>query len=141
MDRRVMRERRVWKILSGGLLPALLVLPTLSAGAPLPEPAAAAAVLNGKTLVLRQGATYRARLKLSFFQCFAPQSKIAKKLGERGFSGVRVFTSARQLPGDWPSQFRDKVGSCERYAQGTWARKTGSHSRPSAIEKLWLVSI
>lgn len=99
----------------------------------------AAALLSGESVLLARGATYRARLKLNFFQCFASRSKIVKKLEERGFSAVRLFTSARELPRDWPPPFRRKAGHCERYAEATWTRDTRQQKRPSAIEKLWLL--
>ena len=99
----------------------------------------AAALLNGDTVLLSRGATYRARLKLNFFQCFASRSKIVKKLQGRGFSAVRLFMSALELPGDWPRAFRAKAGHCERYAEATWTRDTRQQKRPSAIEKLWLL--
>jgi hypothetical protein len=99
----------------------------------------AAALLNGESVVLSRGATYRARLKLNFFQCFASRSKIVKKLRERGFTAVRLFMSMRELPSDWPTPFRHKAGHCERYAEATWTRDTRQQKRPSAIEKLWLL--
>jgi hypothetical protein len=97
----------------------------------------ASALLSGDTVLLSRGATYRARLKLNFFQCFASRSKIVRKLQERGFGAVRLFMSARELPGDWPRPFRTQAGHCERYAEGTWTRDTRQQKRPSAIEKLW----
>lgn len=100
---------------------------------------AAAALLSGESVLLSRGATYRARLQLNFFQCFASRSKIIKKLRERGFTAVRLFMSARELPGDWPPPFRRKAGHCERYAEGTWTRDTRQQKRPPAIEKLWLL--
>ena len=122
---------------------ARVTTPTASAttktGATTKNLGAAAALLGGETVLLSRGATYRARLKLNFLQCFASRSKIVEKLQERGFSAVRLFMSARELPGDWPSPFRRRAGHCERYAEATWTRDTRRQKRPSAIEKLWLL--
>lgn len=102
------------------------------------EPALAAPAAS--PIVLTQGATYRARLKLSFFQCLASRDRIERKLEGGGFAGVRVFTSARDLPEDWPSRFRSGAGSCERYAEGVWARPTTPRRRPSSIESWWIAT-
>jgi hypothetical protein len=142
-------------LLHGGLLYIALLLPGASArassGASADALLATAGVtttshlvpatglLNGDTVLLSRGATYRARLKLNFFQCFASRSKIVRKLQERGFSAVRLFMSTRELPGDWPRAFRSKSGHCERYAEATWTRDTRQQKRPSAIEKVWLL--
>lgn len=88
--------------------------------------------------MLIEGATYRARLKLSFFQCLASRDRIGKKLGRSGFGDVRVFMSARELPRDWPQPFRARAGGCERYAEGTWSRPTTPRRRPSSIESWWV---
>lgn len=89
-------------------------------------------------MVLIEGATYRARLKLSFLQCLASRDRIGRKLGRSGFSSVRVFMSARELPRDWPAPFRSKAGGCERYAEGTWSRPSRPLERPSSIESWWV---
>ena len=104
----------------------------LSGGVPAPAQAAAGSI------VLTQGTTYRARLRLSFFQCLASRDRIQRKLQGSGFSGVRVFTSSRELPADWPPQFRARAGSCERFAEGIWARPTMPRDRPSSIEAWWV---
>jgi hypothetical protein len=101
---------------------------------------ASAAPAAPAPIVLTQGATYRARLKLSFFQCLASRDRIERKLEGGGFAGVRVFTSARDLPADWPARFRSRAGSCERYAEGVWARPTTPRRRPSSIESWWVAS-
>lgn len=113
----------------------LLVLLAALACAPV---AAAAPSARDENIVLIQGATYRARLKLSFLQCFASRGKIARKLGASGFSGVRVFMSARELPRDWPAALRSKAGACERHAEGVWARPTAPRERPSSIDSWWV---
>jgi hypothetical protein len=89
-------------------------------------------------IVLTNGVTYRARLRLNFFQCLASEDRIARKFGDGGFAGVRVFMSADQLPPDWPEQFRSKAGSCERYAEGVWARPSMPRRRPSSIDAWWV---
>jgi hypothetical protein len=99
------------------------------AAAPGPSPAG---------IVLTQGVTYRARLRLSFFQCLASRARIEKKFGSGGFDQVRVFMSARDLPRDWPASYRRKSGSCERYAEGVWARPTMPRHRPSSIDAWWV---
>jgi len=99
---------------------------------------ALAADAGADDIILVEGATYRARLKLSFLQCFASRDRIGKKLGRTGFSSVRVFMSANELPGDWPAPFRSKAGGCERYAEGTWARPSIPRKRPSSIEAWWV---
>jgi hypothetical protein len=99
-----------------------------AAATPSPSPGA---------IVLTEGVSYRARLKLSFFQCLASRERIESKLGKGGFAKVRVFTSARELPADWPDRYRSKKGSCERYAEGIWARPTMPRNRPSSIEAWW----
>ena len=90
------------------------------------------------TILLTRGTTYRARLSLSFFQCFASKDRIGRKLGGSGFENVRVFMSARELPADWPAQFRARAGACERYAEGVWARPTMPRHRPSSIDTWWI---
>lgn len=72
----------------------------------------AAALLHGKSVLLSRGTTYPA---------------------------VRLFMSARELPGDWPDPFRRRAGSRERYAEAPWTRNTRQQKRPNAIEKLWLL--
>jgi hypothetical protein len=89
-------------------------------------------------IVLTQGVTYRARLKLSFFQCLASRDRIEHKFGGGGFANVHVFMSARDLPSDWPAGFRSRSGSCERYAEGIWARPTMPRNRPASIESWWV---
>jgi len=89
-------------------------------------------------IVLIEGATYRARLKLSFLQCLASRDRIRKKFGRSGFTSVRVFMSARELPGDWPEAFRSKAGGCERYAEGTWSRPSIPLGRPPSVESWWV---
>lgn len=91
-------------------------------------------------VTLTEGAVYRARLSLSFFQCFASEERIAKKLSGAGFAGVRVFMSSRELPRDWPARYRSRAGGCERYAEGTWARPTTPRKRPSSIDAWWQVT-
>jgi hypothetical protein len=113
------------------LLAALLVLP-------LGNFAIAASGAAPDDIVLIQGATYRARLKLGFVQCLASRDRIGRKLGKGGFSGVRVYMSARELPLDWPAPFRSRAGGCERYAEGIWARPTIPRKRPSSIESWWV---
>jgi hypothetical protein len=103
----------------------------------------APAVLAGNETVgpiLTEGATYRARLRLGFFQCLAPRDSIGKKLSGGGFANVRVFMSRRELPADWPAAFRSKAGSCERYAEGVWARPTTPRRKPSSIDAWWMAS-
>jgi hypothetical protein len=115
-----------------------LLLATLLLMFPLRSVALAASSAGPEDIVLLEGATYRARLKLSFLQCFASRDRIGRKLGRSGFSGVRVFMSARELPGDWPAPFRSKAGGCERYAEGTWARPSTPRKRPTSIESWWV---
>jgi len=100
--------------------------------------APARAAAPGGSIVLTQGTTYRARLRLSFFQCLASRDRIRRKLQGSGFSDVQVFTSTRDLPADWPAQFRARAGSCERYAEGVWSRPTMPRDRPSSIEAWWV---
>jgi hypothetical protein len=92
----------------------------------------------GGDIVLTNGVTYRARLRLNFLQCLASEDRIARKFGDGGFAGVRVFMSSRELPSDWPQQFRSKAGSCERYAEGVWAKPTMPRRRPSSIDAWWV---
>jgi hypothetical protein len=91
-------------------------------------------------IVLTNGVTYRARLRLNFFQCLASEDRIARKFGDGGFAGVHVFMSAGELPADWPEQFRSKAGSCERYAEGVWARPSMPRRRPSSIDAWWVAA-
>jgi hypothetical protein len=98
----------------------------------------ASAAPAASSITLVQGATYRARLRLSFFQCLASESTIRRKLAGSGFAETRVFMSARELPADWPAQFRRKAGSCERYAEGVWVKSTMPRDRPSSIESWWI---
>jgi hypothetical protein len=100
--------------------------------------AVAASSASPEDIVLVEGATYRARLKLSFLQCLASRDRIGKKFGRSGFTSVRVFMSARELPLDWPTPFRSKAGSCERYAEGRWSRPSIPRKRPSSIESWWV---
>lgn len=120
----------------GSALALLLVLPLLML--PLRGAAFAASRAASEDIVLIEGATYRARLKLSFFQCLASRDRIGKKLGRTGFTSVRVFMSASELPRDWPVPFRSKAGGCERYAEGTWSRPSIPRKRPSSIESWWV---
>jgi hypothetical protein len=101
---------------------------------------AASAANDTAVPVLAEGATYRARLRLGFFQCLAPRDSIGKKLSGSGFANVRVFMSRRELPADWPSAFRSKAGSCERYAEGVWKRPTTPRRKPSSIDAWWMAS-
>jgi hypothetical protein len=89
-------------------------------------------------ITLAEGATYRARLSLGFFECLASRDRITKKLSGSGFSKVRVFMSARELPPDWPPRYRTKKGSCERFAEGIWSRPTTPRKRPSSIDAWWM---
>ena len=91
------------------------------------------------SIVLTEGATYRARLKLSFFQCFASEERISRRFAKGGFSKVKVFMSKRELPADWPAQYRGSAGSCERYAEGVWSRPTMPRTPPSSVESWWMV--
>jgi hypothetical protein len=116
-------------------MPWVLLAVVTAATAP-----ASAVPAASQPIVLTQGATYRARLKLGFFQCLASRDRIERKLEGGGFAGVRVFTSARDLPADWPARFRSRTGSCERYAEGVWARPTTPRRRPSSIESWWVAS-
>jgi hypothetical protein len=104
----------------------------------LPPCNARAASAAAEDIVLVEGATYRARLKLGVLQCLASRDRIGRKLGKSGFDGVRVFMSARELPPDWPAAFRSRAGGCERYAEGVWARPTLPRKRPSSIESWWV---
>lgn len=115
---------------------AVLTLSLLLFGGASGTPAQAAA--PDASIVLTQGTTYRARLRLSFFQCLASRDRVRRKLQGSGFSDVRVFTSTRELPADWPAQFREGAGSCERYAEGVWSRPTMPRKRPSSIEAWWV---
>lgn len=90
-------------------------------------------------IVLTEGATYRARLKLSFFQCFASEERIRRRFAKGGFSQVKVFMSKRELPPDWPAAYRSAAGSCERYAEGVWSRPTMPRTPPSSVETWWVV--
>lgn len=110
----------------------LIALASVSVARATPAPA------NSITLV--QGVTYRARLRLSFFQCLASEGTIRRKLSGSGFAETRVFMSARELPADWPAEFRRKAGSCERYAEGVWAQSTMPRNRPASIESWWVKS-
>jgi hypothetical protein len=89
-------------------------------------------------IVLTNGVTYRARLRLNFFQCLASEDRIARKFGDGGFAGVRVFMSSHELPSDWPQEFRSKAGSCERFAEGVWSKPTMPRRRPSSIDAWWV---
>jgi len=100
--------------------------------------ASAEAAAPDSRILLTQGTTYRARLRLSFFQCLASRDRVRRKLQGSGFSDVQVFTSTRELPPDWPPQFRGRAGSCERYAEGIWSRPTMPRARPSSIEAWWV---
>jgi hypothetical protein len=102
--------------------------------------AAATSSPSSPAIVLTEGVAYRARLKLSFFQCLASRDRIARKLGGSGFANVQVYTSARDLPADWPAAYRPKAGSCERYAQGIWARATMPRKRPPTIDAWWVAA-
>jgi hypothetical protein len=104
---------------------------------------APAAVLAGPRasapVVLTEGATYRARLKLSFLQCFASEERILRRFAKGGFSKVKIFMSKRELPADWPAQYRKAAGSCERYAEGVWTRPSVPRTPPSTVESWWMV--
>jgi hypothetical protein len=118
------------------MLAMLLTLPMLMF--PFRGAALAASSAGPEHIVLIEGATYRARLKLSFLQCLASRDRIGKKFGRGGFTSVRVFMSARELPGDWPAPYRPRAGGCERYAEGTWSRASTPRKRPSSIESWWV---
>lgn len=119
-----------WALFAAALS-AVLVLSTATS-------AVAASAASSDDIVLIEGATYRARLRLSFLQCLASRDRIGKKLDHGGFSGVRIFMSARELPPDWPAPFRSRAGGCERYAEGVWARPSTPRKRPSSIEAWWI---
>jgi len=103
-------------------------------------PAAALAGQSGPApVILTEGATYRARLKLSFFQCFASEERILRRFAKGGFSNVKIFMSKRELPADWPAQYRGAAGSCERYAEGVWIRPTVPRTPPSTVDAWWMV--
>jgi hypothetical protein len=119
-------------MMSASLLALLLVTVFPLRGVALAESSAAT-----EDIVLMEGATYRARLKLSGFQCLASRDRIRKKFGRSGFTSVRVFMSARELPPDWPASFRAKAGGCERYAEGVWSQESTPLERPSCIESWW----
>jgi hypothetical protein len=116
-------------------LSAWLAFATAESGA---AHAAATSRSSSPPIVLTQGVTYRARLKLGFLQCLASRGRIERKLGGGGFANVRVFVSARDLPEDWPVGYRAKTGSCERYAEGVWARTTTPRKRPASIDAWWI---
>jgi hypothetical protein len=118
------------------MLAVLLALPLLAF--PWCGAAFAASSAGPEEIVLVEGATYRARLKLSFLQCLASRDRIGKRFGRGGFTSVRVFMSARELPRDWPVPFRAKAGGCERYAEGTWSRPSIPRKRPSSVESWWV---
>jgi hypothetical protein len=120
----------------GSLLAAVLMLPLSMF--PLRGAALAASSAGPEDIVLIEGATYRARLKLSLLQCLASRERIGKKFGRSGFTSVRVFMSARELPSDWPLPFRSRAGRCERYAEGTWSRPSIPLERPSSVESWWV---
>jgi hypothetical protein len=100
----------------------------------------ALAAAPGNSVLLTQGTAYRARLRLSFFQCLASRDRINRKLNGGGFRDVRVYMSERELPADWPARFRGRAGSCERYVEGIWSRPTVPRARPSSIEAWWVAS-
>jgi hypothetical protein len=108
---------------------AALLAPAVALAAPSPP----------DTVVLSEGATYRARLKLSFFQCLASKERILRRFAKGGFSKVEIFMSKRELPADWPAQYRSAAGSCERYAEGVWTRPSVPRSRPSSVDAWWVV--
>ena len=108
---------------------ALLLAPLLALAGP----------SESSAIVLTEGATYRARLKLSFFQCFASEERIRRRFAKGGFSQVKVFMSRRELPQDWPARYRSAAGSCERYAEGVWSRPTMPRTPPSSVESWWVV--
>jgi hypothetical protein len=117
----------------------LLALATLLPGTLVTETAQAARETAAAGIQLTEGATYRARLRPSFFQCLASEARIIRHFAAGGFTQVRVFMSPRELPSDWPAQYRSKAGSCARYAEGVWARPTTERRRPSSIESWWAV--
>lgn len=121
----------------GAALAVFLV--TLWALTLLPGAAGAAREQASAGILLTEGATYRARLRPSFFQCLASEARIIRHFSAGGFTKVRVFMSPRELPADWPAQYRAKAGSCARYAEGVWARPTAERRRPSTIESWWAV--
>jgi hypothetical protein len=124
------RRSRLLLALSATTLAALVTI----------APATLAASETEPGPVLTEGATYRARLRLGFFQCLAPRGSIGKKLSGSGFTNVRVFMSRQELPRDWPATFRSKAGSCERYAEGVWSRPTTPRRKPSSIDAWWLAA-
>jgi len=132
LDRNLRRPGLGWRPAARRCLPVLfaaLLAPTaVFAGSNAPAP-----------VVLTEGATYRARLKLSFFQCFASEERILRRFAKGGFSKVKIFMSKRELPPDWPAQYRGAAGSCERYAEGVWSRPTVPRTPPSTVESWWLV--
>jgi hypothetical protein len=83
---------------------------------------------------LIHGGRYRARLRLGFVDCLATRGEIRTVVGGRGFARVQVFMSARELPADWPLQYRSKVGHCERYIEGTWRGITTTRKCPPNID-------
>lgn len=117
----------------------LLALATLLPGTLVTGTAKAARETAAAGIQLTEGATYRARLRPSFFQCLASEARIIRHFAAGGFTQVRVFMSPRELPSDWPAQYRAKAGSCARYAEGVWARPTTERRRPSSIESWWAV--
>jgi len=119
---RARAARRCWPVFA-----ALLLAPLLALAGP------------SESIVLTEGATYRARLKLSFFQCFASEERIQRRFAKGGFSQVKVFMSKRELPPDWPARYRSAAGSCERYAEGVWSRPTMPRTPPSSVEAWWVV--
>lgn len=116
-----------------------LFLATVLPGALLTGLARAARESASESIQLREGATYRARLRPSFFQCLASEARIIRHFAAGGFTKVRVFMSPRELPSDWPAQYRAKAGSCARYAEGVWARPTTERRHPPSIESWWAV--
>jgi len=97
--------------------------------------------LKGPNLELEEGQSYRAKVRLSGSQCLGTANQIKEKFEDLGFVSVEVFTSADELPKDWPLEEREIAApfmSCGRFAQGVWGKASDALPRQEEIVKMWL---
>jgi len=88
-------------------------------------------------IALETGARYRARLRLSGMETMASAGMIAAKFEELGFTGVRVYMTASELPSDWPQETIAGATPNNRFLEGGWGQASLAMPKPDQIEKAW----
>jgi hypothetical protein len=91
----------------------------------------------GDPMQLRQGETYRFRLRLTDIGLISNKASITNSFTNRGFSNVQVYNSRLSVPSDWPEETITDDGN-ERFVEATWsAPDTSLDKNQLQIELAW----